>query len=609
MKNLNALLLAALTFTAIPSFSQTTINFKYTGKTEIWIVPKGVTSITVDLAGGSGGDAQDGIGGKGGRVQCILPVTPGDTLHINVGGKGKDGDNETGRIMGGFNGGGTGYDDENSWSGAGGGGASDIRISPYTFKKRIVVAGGGGGGGVDGCSSSSFLNGGDGGDLIGADGQLAQGGGCDGSGFGGGQTKGGKKGEYTLNPCENRSSNGSLGMGGHGYGWCDNMDQGGSGGGGGWYGGGGGNFGAGGGGSSYTISDAKKVEHTQGYNLGDGYVNIIYTPVDCKTPEQALPVVGKEKINKGETVTFSISPVKGATSYMWVMPDGAEIVSGDGTTSVTVKFGDEAGMISVSCVNDCGTGVARTKMITIQELPKEVTAILGASPEKVCKGTLSVLTASASGGTAPYIYVWMPGNLKGSSVKVYPTATTTYFLTVKDAEGKTFTETVVVNVHQMDITVKTEKDTICSGTSVQLTATGGVKYHWYPETGLSCINCENPVATLNATAEYLVTITDENGCTTTAKVKVVVKTCSTINEVNVTGITVYPVPFKDEFFVSGLVAPENEITVINSLGEVIVTKTVGPGKCTIQTGKIPSGVYYVQVKTKAGMVKKKVVKE
>src|SRR5687767_14576669 len=252
-KNFTLVLLSALMLTAVQSISQTTQTFKFTGQPQTFVVPKGVTSLKVDVVGGSGGNAQTAIGGKGGRVECIIPVTPGETLQINVGGMGMDGDNKSGRISGGWNGGGTGYDDEYSWGGSGGGGASDIRVYPYSFKKRLVVAGGGGGGGIDGCSSSYFLNGGDGGGLTADDGQAAQGGGCDGSGFGGSQTKPGKKGEYTLNPCENRSTEADFGMGGHGYGWCDNTDQGGSGGGGGWFGGGAGNFGAGGGGSSYTI--------------------------------------------------------------------------------------------------------------------------------------------------------------------------------------------------------------------------------------------------------------------------------------------------------------------------------------------------------------------
>src|SRR3990172_96405 len=104
MKKITHLLLAVFALTAISATSQTTQKFEFTGKVQTFVVPKGVTSITVDMAGGSGGNVTTAIGGKGGRVQCTVPVTPGETLQIYVGGKGFDGDNTTGRIMGGFNG-------------------------------------------------------------------------------------------------------------------------------------------------------------------------------------------------------------------------------------------------------------------------------------------------------------------------------------------------------------------------------------------------------------------------------------------------------------------------------------------------------------------------
>jgi gliding motility-associated-like protein len=47
---------------------------------------------------------------------------------------------------------------------------------------------------------------------------------------------------------------------------------------------------------------------------------------------------------------------------------------------------------------------------------------------------------------------------------------------------------------------------ICIGNSVQLNATGGVAYGWSPDTGLSCNNCPNPVATPAESVTYSVQI-------------------------------------------------------------------------------------------------------
>ena len=53
---------------------------------------------------------------------------------------------------------------------------------------------------------------------------------------------------------------------------------------------------------------------------------------------------------------YSVSPVTGATSYTWTVFTGATIAAGQGTTSITVDFGANDGIISVAPVNACGTG-------------------------------------------------------------------------------------------------------------------------------------------------------------------------------------------------------------------------------------------------------------
>ncbi|MEW6468175.1 MAG: glycine-rich protein [Bacteroidota bacterium] len=604
MRKATLSLLAALTLTAITGSSQVTQTFKYTGGVQKFVVPAYVTSITVDVVGASGGNVQTATGGKGGRVQCVVPVTPGETLLIHVGGAGQDADNSSGRIMGGYNGGGTGFDnDDDGWGGGGGGGASDICRSPYSLKKRLVVAGGGGGAGIDGCSASYLLNGGDGGGLTGADGQQAQGGGCDGSGFGGGQTKGGKRGEYTLNPCENRSTDGDFGMGGHGYGWCDNNDEGGSGGGGGWFGGGAGNFGAGGGGSSYAVPEAKDVEHTQGFHTGDGYVIISYKPGLVTAPASPGAVDGPAAICAYSTASYSIAEVSGASSYVWTVPADAKIVSGNGTTAIKVEFGKTQGHITVKAVNSKGESQKQLLAVEVSNLSAIATGV-NASCSGGCTGQA---TASALNGIAPFTYEWSNGETTQTINNLCPGS---YSVIITDASGCTAKAVQVISQQSsMTMNVTAEHDTICSGGSTMLHAKGGVSYKWAPESGLNCTSCASTLAKPTVTTTYTVTITDANGCTSVSTVLVHVLSCTGIMETGITSIQVYPVPFKDEFFISGLIAPENEITLINSMGEVVAVKTVGPGNCKLETGKLPAGVYFVTVKTKTGTIKKKVIKE
>ena len=53
---------------------------------------------------------------------------------------------------------------------------------------------------------------------------------------------------------------------------------------------------------------------------------------------------------------------------------------------------------------------------------------------------------------------------------------------------------------------------ICNGGSIQLNASGGQTYLWNTSPTLSCLACSNPIATPIAPTEYIVTVTDANGC-------------------------------------------------------------------------------------------------
>lgn len=235
----------AVLLAGVATADANTQTFNYTGSEQTFTVPANVTSVEVMAIGGHGGSAA-ASGGAAAEARGTLAVTPGETLYVEVGGSGQNGNpNGGGLAGGGFNGGAPG--------GAGGGGASDIRTSPgvdgLSPDDRLIVAGGGGGSG-----QSGECQGGAGGA---AEQAGEKGDGCGNEGGGGGSQKAGGTGG--SGGC-GTGQEGQLGIGGEGGGegfggtTCD-LDTGG-GGGGGLYGGGGGcgasldSSGGGGGGSS-----------------------------------------------------------------------------------------------------------------------------------------------------------------------------------------------------------------------------------------------------------------------------------------------------------------------------------------------------------------------
>jgi hypothetical protein len=73
-------------------------------------------------------------------------------------------------------------------------------------------------------------------------------------------------------------------------------------------------------------------------------------------PAAVGPVSGLTTVcAKQKSVTYSVSPVAGATSYTWTVPSQATITSGQGTNSVVVTFASKGGNITVAAKNNCGS--------------------------------------------------------------------------------------------------------------------------------------------------------------------------------------------------------------------------------------------------------------
>ena len=66
-------------------------TFNYTGALDTFVVPAGVTSLTIEAYGAQGGFDGSTAGGLGGYAIGDIAVVPGSYMYIYVGGKGTDG--------------------------------------------------------------------------------------------------------------------------------------------------------------------------------------------------------------------------------------------------------------------------------------------------------------------------------------------------------------------------------------------------------------------------------------------------------------------------------------------------------------------------------------
>ncbi len=140
------MLVVALGASSVADASDPTVTFTTAGETPV-VIPPGVTSLQIDAIGGAGENGfvpRMGLagpsGGAGAGVVGTLPVTPGETIYVDVG-----------------VGGGIGILGAGGESADAGGGESGVRLCPLgtalcpdglaSDSTQVLVAGGGGGGG------------------------------------------------------------------------------------------------------------------------------------------------------------------------------------------------------------------------------------------------------------------------------------------------------------------------------------------------------------------------------------------------------------------------------------------------------------------------------
>ena len=173
-----------------------------------------------------------------------------------------------------------------------------------------------------------------------------------------------------------------------------------------------------------------------------------------------------------------------------------------------------------------GVGVAPYGCNGLPEMEINFGMVADAGPSvNVCLGSSTTLTATGTGGTAPYSYLWSNGATTATNT-VSPTANITYTVTVTDALGNTDTDDVPVYVNTPAVANAGVDKTITKGygpscVTLYGSATGmSAPYTYSWSTGSTGSNITVCPAT---TTTYTLTVSDYYGCTSTDNVTVTVK--------------------------------------------------------------------------------------
>jgi large repetitive protein len=545
-----ALLMMVMTFSMSALVAQQIWNFSYTGSVQTFTA---TTAGTYDLQlwGASGGN--DGqIGGKGGYATAKMALTAGQSINIYVAGQGTGCVTNSG---GGWNGGGNAG---TAGCSGGGGGATDIRSGGTALANRVIVAGGGGGGGNGGLGV-----GGAGGGLTG---QAASGG-------GGTQSAGGSgTGAGSLGQGGNRSGDGGGGGGGYYGGGAATGDAG---------GGGGSGYVSSSLSSASLIAGNLSMPNPSGGTMtgrsGHGYARITLSASASISQTATILCNGASTgaltaVGAGGTAPYTYSWSNGATSdaitglaagtytvtvtatggftatasstltqptavsatissQVNVLCNGASTGSAaasatGGTPNYTYSWsngaavatatGLAAGTYSVTATD--ANGCTSTASVTITQ-PVAASATITSQTNVLCNGaSTGAATASTTGGTNPYNFVWSNGATTASSAtsSITGLAAGTYGVTSTDANGCTSTASVTITEPTALVaSIATQTNVACNGGSTGTTTvsvSGGVSPYTYVWS-----NADTSATTSGlAVGTYTVTTTDANGCTSTA---------------------------------------------------------------------------------------------
>ncbi len=234
------------------------------------------------------------------------------------------------------------------------------------------------------------------------------------------------------------------------------------------------------------------------FNQVDGWGTVI-TPVGSYISLRVKSIVTETDSLYLDTLGFGFSLPRNYVEYKWLTTGKGLPVFQVSTQNVLPTFTwlDSSATASSFSVN-LGSGVS------------------------ICPGNSAVITATVTGGTPPFTYIWSDGSF-GQTITVTPGATTTYTVTVVDATFQMANASTTVTVlppPSFSITLDPNQVVGCSGgiTTTQFTMTTTPtfpNYQWWNGSsgpGASSVVTGPPFPNYQGFQDYWVSVTDLQGC-------------------------------------------------------------------------------------------------
>lgn len=229
---------------------------------------------------------------------------------------------------------------------------------------------------------------------------------------------------------------------------------------------------------------------------GNGCTAGASVSVQASNSTLAASITPPAALCNGASTTISVNASGGLGSYTYLW--------GGGQTTQSILVG--AGNYCVQVTD--GGGCTTSACVTVTQNPP-ISASIG-TPQNICPGAMTTITANGNGGQPPYAYLWNTGQTTQSIVQPQGN----YTVTVSDATGTSCSATATVTISEEPPIVLSLGSTNVScfgsnnGTATVYASGGmpGYTYNWLPAGG------SNSVATNLGPGTYTVMVTDVIGC-------------------------------------------------------------------------------------------------
>lgn len=310
---------------------------------------------------------------------------------------------------------------------------------------------------------------------------------------------------------------------------------------------------------------------------------------DCSIPSNPTGI--NQSICTNNTATLSAT--SGSATINWFATALSTTILGTGTAYITPTLTVGSYTYYAEAFT-CVTSATRTAItVTVNALP-----IVSVNSGSICSGSSFTINPT---GASTY-------SISGGFAIVSPTTNASYNITGTSAQGCVSSNTAVssVAVNSLPtITAITNNTLLCTGETTSLTASGASNYLWNTSATTSVIAI-SPTVTTN----YTVNGTDANGCSNSSTITQSVSLCTGISATQSidASLNVYPNPSNGLFTITGIEQNEN-ISIYNTLGELIKTFQTEKINTTIDLSDNSNGIYFIKIKNSNGEAIHKLIKQ